>query len=188
MRSPAHLEEDYAHFNDKGPCRVAWAVLGAALGEWAVPVRPGGREGGLAGKIRCQNPACRGRSHSNGLNHGPFARRAGFPAGRFGGLSSPQYVRRARKPAEPAARKGCPTRCNVSARHGPTGSPRRRHSMTQPRRILLLAIAALLLAAIGWQIYATREPSYQGRMRTEWLATQKAAMLLELAKLARVCG
>ena len=60
--------------------------------------------------------------------------------------------------------------------------------MTQPRRILLLAIAALLLAAIGWQIYATREPSYQGRMRTEWLATQKAAMLLELAKLARVCG
>ena len=175
VRSPAHLEEDYAHFNDKGPCRVAWAVLGAALGEWAVPVRPGGREGGLAGKIRCQNPACRGRSHSNGLNHGPFARRAGFPAGRFGGLSSPQYVRRARKPAEPAARKGCPTRHSVSARHGPTSSPRPRHPMTQPRRILPLAIVALLIGVIGWQLYTTREPSYQARTLTEWLVALDSA-------------
>ena len=35
--------------------------------------------------------------------------RAGIPAGRFWGLSSPQLGRRAGKPAEPAAWKGCPT-------------------------------------------------------------------------------
>ena len=41
--------------------------------------------------------------------------------------------------------------------------------MSQPRRILLLAIAAMLLAVVGWHLYATREPSYQGKRLTEWL-------------------
>ena len=41
--------------------------------------------------------------------------------------------------------------------------------MTQSRRFLPLAIAALLIAAIGWQLYATREPSYQGKTLTKWL-------------------
>ena len=41
--------------------------------------------------------------------HEPLERRAGIPACRFWGLSSPQLSRRAGKPAEPAAWKGCPT-------------------------------------------------------------------------------
>ena len=41
--------------------------------------------------------------------------------------------------------------------------------MTQPRRILLFAVLALLLAAAGWHLYATREPSYQGKTLSQWL-------------------
>jgi len=41
--------------------------------------------------------------------HEPLLCRAGLPAGRFGGLSSPPLDRRAGKPDEPAAWKGCPT-------------------------------------------------------------------------------
>ena len=49
--------------------------------------------------------------------------------------------------------------------------------MTRSRRILLFAIAALLLAAIGWHLYATREPSYQGKTLTEWLEQLYVAAL-----------
>jgi len=42
--------------------------------------------------------------------------------------------------------------------------------MRQPRRILPLAIAALLIAAIGWHVHATREPTYQGKRLGVWLA------------------
>ena len=41
--------------------------------------------------------------------------------------------------------------------------------MIHPRRILPFLIAALLLAAAGWHLYAIREPSYQGKTLTEWL-------------------
>ena len=41
--------------------------------------------------------------------------------------------------------------------------------MTRPRRTFLLAIAVLLLVTVGWYLYATREPSYQGKTLTEWL-------------------
>ena len=42
-------------------------------------------------------------------------------------------------------------------------------SVTHPRRIFLLAIAALVIAAVGWHLYANREPSYQGKTLSEWL-------------------
>ena len=41
--------------------------------------------------------------------------------------------------------------------------------MTKPRRIFLLAVAVVVIAAAGWHLYATREPSYQGKSLSQWL-------------------
>ena len=41
--------------------------------------------------------------------------------------------------------------------------------MTRPRRIWPFALALTVLAAIGWHVYATREPSYQGKSLFKWL-------------------
>ena len=55
-----------------------------------------------------------GRLNDSRTAHGGREpRRAAFPGCRFWGLSSPQLVRRAGKPAEPAGRKACPTRAEV---------------------------------------------------------------------------
>ena len=42
--------------------------------------------------------------------------------------------------------------------------------MTRPRHIFLLAIAALLVAVVGWQVFSDAEPAYQGKTVSAWLA------------------
>ena len=54
--------------------------------------------------------------------------------------------------------------------------------MSQPRRILPFAIVALLIGVIGWQLYATREPSYQGKTLFKWLEDLEDAKPEEPAK------
>ena len=99
--------------------RVAWVGHASCVGGVRRPSGWGSRGGSDLGKGpfpheigpfppgRRPLPVCQ---PGVGPAHEPLPCRAGIPACRFWGLSSPQLVRRAGKPAEPAAWKGCPTR------------------------------------------------------------------------------